>query len=88
MKYQCKEGHTFLFPLTRHEGKDENNWVETKHCPFCMTANYEEYTEAQPDITSVKSVDLSQVDDYLKLGYTVKELYAKTATLVKLEVKS
>ena len=60
--------------------------TEKQVCPFCDSLNYNEYTEPQPEITSVKSVELCQVDDYLKLGYVVRELYAKTATLVKSEV--
>ena len=58
--------------------------VEVPVCPYCYTPYI---AEAQPqvfNITSVKSVDLAQVDEYLAQGYTVKELYAKTATLVKL----
>jgi hypothetical protein len=39
-----------------------------------------------PNITSVLSCDLDEVDTFLKQGYIVKELYAKTATLVKREV--
>ncbi len=57
-------------------------------CPDCGVTAYIEYVEAEPEITSVKSVDLSQVDDYLKMGYVVRELYAKTATLCKMEAKA
>ena len=60
--------------------------TETHVCPVCHGLFFVEYVEPQPEITSVKSVDLCQVDDYLKLGYVVRELYAKTATLVKLEI--
>ena len=35
------------------------------------------------EIVSVKSVDLNDVDALLKEGYTVKELYAKNAVLIK-----
>lgn len=59
--------------------------IEMQVCPVCESHIYTEFVEAEPEITSVKSVDLSQVDDYLKLGYVVRELYAKTATLVKTE---
>lgn len=46
----------------------------------------EELTELnqKEEIVSVKSVDLNEVDDLLKEGYVVKELYAKNAVLVKM----
>lgn len=58
----------------------------THHCPFCLTLNISEYQEPETDITSVKSVPLEDVDAWLKEGYVVKELYAKTATLIKREL--
>jgi hypothetical protein len=32
---------------------------------------------------SVKSVELDKVDEWIGQGYEVKELYAKTATMIK-----
>lgn len=66
------------------------DFAEFYCCPHCNDENttFEEYVKPEPEITSVRSVDLSQVDDYLKQGYVVRELYAKTATLVKMEVKA
>lgn len=63
----------------------QSELIETQVCPFCQSKEYTEFVEPAEEISSVKSVDLAQVDDYLKLGYKVKELYAKTATLVKME---
>jgi hypothetical protein len=60
--------------------------VETYCCPFCHEKSFSEWIEPEADITSVLSCDLSAVDGFLKQGYIVKELYAKTATLVKREV--
>jgi len=56
-------------------------------CPYCLGLDVDELPEAQEQITSVKSVDLSEVDGWLKQGYTIKELYSKNATLVKTEAK-
>jgi hypothetical protein len=62
-------------------------------CPVCAkTSNnanvaLTEFVEPEADITSVLSCDLGAVDGFLKQGYIVKELYAKTATLIKREVK-
>jgi hypothetical protein len=42
----------------------------------------------QENITSVLSVPLEQVDSMLAKGYKVKELYAKSCTLIKTEVKA
>ena len=60
--------------------------TETKICPFCGEKEFEEQREPQPEIVSVKSVDLADVDAWLEQGYVVESLYAKTATLVKREV--
>lgn len=88
MKYQCnnpncKKSFLHTAQLTNY-GKD-HELIETNVCPFCQSKEYTEFVEPAEEISSVKSVDLAQVDDYLKLGYKVKELHAKTATLVKME---
>jgi hypothetical protein len=62
--------------------------VETHVCPYCHSLNIDDQVEPQPDITSVISVPIEEVDAKLKEGYAVRELYAKTATLVKLEKKA
>lgn len=54
-------------------------------CPYCQSLNIDEQVEPQPEIKSVISVPIEEVDVKLKEGYVVRELYAKTATLVKLE---
>jgi hypothetical protein len=59
---------------------------EVQVCPFCKSLTFTEYVEPEADITSVLSCDLGAVDGFLKQGYIVKELYAKTATLI-LKVK-
>jgi hypothetical protein len=60
--------------------------IEVSVCPFCLSKSFTEYIEPEADITSVLSCELGAVDGFLKQGYIVKELYAKTATLVKREV--
>lgn len=61
--------------------------LETYVCPVCNGKFFMEYDEPQPEISSVLSVDLAQVDSYLAKGYVVHELYARSATLIKKEVK-
>lgn len=61
--------------------------LEQHVCPYCQSLNFTEFVEPQPAIINVKSVDLENVDAWLKEGYVVESLYAKTATLVKKEVK-
>ncbi len=56
-------------------------------CPFCGTKAFREYIEPPMEISSVKSVPLEEVDTWIAQGYSVKELYAKNAVLVKKEVK-
>ena len=61
--------------------------VETFVCPFCRSNDFSEYVDLEADIVSVKSVDLNEVDTYLKDGYVVEAMFAKTATIKKLAVK-
>jgi hypothetical protein len=84
VKYQCDKGHTFIFPVVARSGISEWNWIETKSCPFCepRNENIDEFVEVEADIVSVKSVTLEEVDGWLVKGYKVKELYAKSATLI------
>ena len=88
IKYQCSEGHIFLFPMKSRVGIAEFTFTEVMLCPEgnCNSRHIEEYKEPEPEISSVVSVDLAQVDSYLAKGYVVHELYAKTATLKMLKV--
>lgn len=70
--------------ITEHAVYPTN--IRTVHiCPFCRSLNFEEYAEpvVVVQISSVKSVELDKVDEWIGQGYEVKELYAKTATMVK-----
>ena len=84
MKYQClNQTCKKTFMHTAESNCTEENYVTTHHiCPYCGSKYYDLFT---PKITSVKSVDLSEVDKYLKQGYEVEQLYSKTATLIKKE---
>lgn len=61
--------------------------IETHVCPFCESLDFEEYIEPKTieKISSVKSVELEKVDEWITQGYEVKELYAKMATMIKKE---
>jgi hypothetical protein len=95
MKYQCAGcKRVFLHPAKktnfRYNANAESEGtllfqVEESVCPYCETPNLVEYMEP---ISSVKSVDIAEVDALLKQGYVIHELYAKTATLIKKEAKS
>ena len=67
------------------------DWLEVSlHvCPVngCHSTDIKEYFTAEPDILSVKSVPLEEVDGWLAKGYVVHELYAKSATIKKTEEK-
>ena len=86
MRYICENDHIF-----EHIGKeittcidgDKTLTLEHPVCPICVSRIYAEYVLDKKRITSVVSVDLSEVDSKLKEGYEVDNLYAKTATLVK-----
>ena len=64
--------------------------IEHPVCPFCHGLAFQELVETvqAEKVCSVKSVELDKVDDWIAQGYEVKELYAKTATMVKKEVKA
>jgi len=66
-------------------GKLQNDFVESAVCPHCYSKIYSEAPETEPQITSLKSVPLDEVDDWLAKGYVVKDTFAKTATLIKRE---
>lgn len=74
-KNKMESGETFVYEE-----------FETYVCPICNGKFFTEYDEPKPEISSVVSVDLAQVDSYLAKGYVVHELYAKTATLKMLKV--
>lgn len=94
MNPNCKK--TFLYTAKRIESKtdmatDMNELIfETHVCPHCHSLDFEEYVEPviQEKISSVKSVELDKVDEMITQGYEVKELYAKTATMIKKEKKN
>ena len=84
----CKK--TFLKPAKLTCIKNPSEIVEYSVCPHCRDKNYQEIPPVElfeEFIVSVKSVDLADVDNWLQQGYIVKELYAKTATLIKKAVK-
>ncbi len=58
--------------------------IERHVCPHCGSLEFAEVSDNEV-IISVKSVTIEEVDECLKQGYIVKELYAKTATLIKIK---
>jgi hypothetical protein len=64
------------------------NSVEKHVCPFCESPEIDELRIEERKITSVRSVDLADVDELLKKGYSVHELYAKNAVLVLYEERA
>lgn len=81
----CKK--VFIFSKTVTITLGTERVEETHVCPYCNSLNLAVYEEPLPEVTSVLSVPLEEVDGKLKEGYMVKELYAKTATLIKLKGK-
>lgn len=80
---QVKPGQIIqLPPLTGYEPT-----IEEHRCPYCQSRNLLEFAEpfSTEKIVSVISVEIAEVDAKLKEGYEVKELYAKTAILIKKE---
>lgn len=96
MRYICENDHIFehtakLRILSKNEeatikARDSCDILEVPVCPICETRIYAEYVLDKKRITSVLSVDISEVDAKLKEGYEVEALYAKTATLVRSKI--
>ena len=82
MKYICENDHIFEHTAKMSQMLEDVGY-EIPVCPICHTRIYSEYVLDKKQITSVISVDLSEVDAKLQEGYEVEALYAKTATLVK-----
>ena len=92
MKFKClneKCNHPFIYAAKTIETTDAHptTVTETYVCPYCLQKNFDEFVEPQPQIVSVKSVPIEDVDALIKEGYVVLEVYAKTANLVKREQK-
>jgi excinuclease UvrABC ATPase subunit len=89
MKFQCLNPEckkTFLYTAKQISTNQTTADVfETHVCPYCHGLDFEELIETVPieKISSVKSVELDKVDEMIGQGYEVKELYAKTATMIK-----
>lgn len=82
MQYRCKNEHVFEQAAKMIVTDEALGTIEFPVCPHCLQKHYSQY-KVEEKITSVISVDLSEVDTKLKEGYGVESLYAKTATLVK-----
>jgi len=86
MKFEClKCGKTFLYPAihTTTVSIESNEPLELHVCPYCKSLDIDEISEKSAKIVSVACVDLGQVDQKILEGYEVRELYAKTTTMVK-----
>jgi hypothetical protein len=67
-----------------------DDFVETEYsaCPFCKNLAFTEYVEPVEELEDVISVEYVNVGQKIAEGYRVKEIYAKSVTLVKPKVKS
>jgi len=97
MKYQCEScGKVFVYAAKKtvslsssfsEEYKEQYPMqVETHVCPFCQSLEFDEAKEVQPEIASIKSVDIAEADEWIARGYVVLDRYAKTVTMAKREV--
>jgi hypothetical protein len=57
--------------------------VETSVCPFCHNIKFTEFIEPIEELEDVISVEYVNVGAKIAEGYKVKEIYAKSCTLVK-----
>jgi hypothetical protein len=77
---ECKK--TFLYAAIETTlGQAEN--FEKHVCPYCQSLDFDEVPITDPKIVSVASVDLACVDAKIAEGYEIKDLYSKTATMIK-----
>jgi len=83
----CKKTFVYVAKFDCEIPGPNDGVVQKSVCPYCLSINIDEYTDQKPEISSVVSVPIEEVDAKLKEGYVVKDLYAKTATLIKLAQK-
>jgi hypothetical protein len=57
--------------------------VERATCPICGNIKFTEYIEPEVELEDVISVEYVNVGAKIAEGYRVKEIYAKSCTLVK-----
>ena len=53
------------------------------HLAKLTEAELEVLAAKEPKITSVKSIDINEADQYLQQGYEVHDFFAKTVTIIK-----
>jgi DNA-directed RNA polymerase subunit RPC12/RpoP len=89
MKYQCDSCKKKTLNLAEYL---ESPWVElhstqtqttTKRCPYCNSLDVSEFVEPIEELEDVISVEYVNVGAKIAEGYKVKEIYAKSVTLVK-----
>ena len=56
---------------------------EYRCCPFCLSKNIDKISTPALRIESIMNVKTAEADDWIKKGYTVKDSYASSVTLVK-----
>jgi Zn ribbon nucleic-acid-binding protein len=90
MKYQCTQGHKFthpakltIFRVGMVSYDRENDFLETAVCPICKVVTFEEWVEPEVELEDVISVEYVNVGAKIAEGYRVKEIYAKSCTLIK-----
>jgi len=92
MKYKCSScNKPFISPARVCTNKEDlDQIIEVNACPHCYCVNYDETVEPkwEEEIVSIKDVPLNEADPLLAQGYTVYNLYAKNAVLVKRQSKS
>jgi hypothetical protein len=95
MKYECckcKELFTHTAKEVNHktvgivDGFEDYENYETQVCPFCHNVKFTEFVEPEVELEDVISVEYVNVGAKIAEGYKVKEIYAKSVTLVKPKV--
>jgi len=88
MKYTCADcGKSFVYAAKKTEVPMASyqhlrgDAIEKHVCPYYLSLNFDEAKEPQPEITSIKSVDIAEADEWIAKGYRVLQHYAKTVTV-------
>ena len=83
----CKKRFLFTAKLVK-ESEDENIlYIEYQVCSNCLSLNFIELYEKSysEEIESVRFVYPRDVDDYIKKGYKVHQIYAKEVVMKKIK---
>ena len=83
----CKKHFLFTAKLIKESGEEDILTIEYQVCSNCLSLNFIELHEKlySEKIESVRFVYPRDVDEYIKKGYEVHQIYAKEVVMKKIK---